>query len=71
MLVTLVPWPNNTNLIHIHTQFSQVHLGEVDFLHELLVCGRNIIESEDAVTEAEEEEGSKRDEGPKRELCVC
>lgn len=70
MLVTLF-WPNKTNLIHIHTQFAQVDLGEFDLLHELLVCGRNIIESEDAVTKAEEEEGSKGDEGPKGELCVC
>lgn len=59
-------------LVDIDTELAKVDLGLVNLLHQLLVCIGNIVESKDAETEAEEEEGAKGDEGPEGKLFeVC
>lgn len=57
-------------LIHVYTEFSQVHLCLIDLLQYLLVCVRNIVEGEDAPAEAEEEESAEGNEGPEGELSI-
>lgn len=43
------------HLVNVDTQLPQIHLGQINLLHQLLVRGRDVVESEDAPAETEEE----------------
>lgn len=55
-------------LVHIHAQFSQVHLGQINLGHQLLVRLGYIVEGHDIPAESEEEVGAERDESPEGQL---
>lgn len=64
ILDIIFPWCKFLYSVDIDAELSQISLGQVDFLHELLVRLRNVVESKNAPAETEEEDGTEGDEGP-------
>lgn len=68
ILDIIFPWCKFLYSVDIDAELSQISLGQVDFLHELLVRLRNVVESKNAPAETEEEDGTEGDEGPEGKL---